>query len=51
MWEHLGRAFGPTAFNKVIMNSQRRAEMAAAAGWACRNAGLYTAEQEMRWKW
>lgn len=46
MWEHLGRAFGPTAFNKVIMNSQRRAEMAAAAGWACRNAGLYTAEQD-----
>lgn len=45
MWEHLGRAFGPAAFNKVKVASQNRAEMAAAAGWACRNIGLYTAEQ------
>eukprot|EP00438_Fugacium_kawagutii_P004891 Skav229204 [mRNA] locus=scaffold2439:46560:63104:+ [translate_table: standard] len=37
MWSHLDRAFGPTAFNKVAMNSQRRAEMAAAAAklWLC----------------
>lgn len=46
MWEHLGRAFGPAAFNKVKVASQNRAEMAAAAGWACRNIGLYTAEQD-----
>ncbi len=45
MWERLGRAFGPAAFNKVKVASQNRAEMAAAAGWACRNIGLYTAEQ------
>jgi len=46
IWRRLAYAFGPTVFNMVANASRQRAEMAAAAGWACRNAGLWTAEQD-----
>lgn len=46
IWRRLAYAYGPTVFNMVSNTSRQRAEMAAAAGWACRNAGLWTAEQD-----
>jgi len=46
MWTRLAKSFGNTVFNMVANASRQRVEMAAAAGWACRNAGLWTAEQD-----
>jgi len=48
IWRRLAYKFGPQVFNMVANASRHRAEMAAAAGWACRNAGLYTAEQDYK---
>ena len=46
MWTRLAKSFGQNVFNMVANASRQRVEMAAAAGWACRNAGLWTAEQD-----
>lgn len=48
IWRRLAYAFGPGVFSMVANASRQRAEMAAAAGWACRNAGLYTADQDYK---
>ena len=44
MWQRLAKAFGQTVFNMVANASKQKAETGAAAGWACRNWGLWTPE-------
>lgn len=44
LWSRLTDALGPSVFDVADTASRQRVEVAAAAGWACRQAGLWTAE-------
>lgn len=42
LWKRLSMAFGQATYQMVVQTSQQRVDMAAAAGWACRQAGVWT---------
>lgn len=42
LWKRLSMAYGQATYQMVVQTSQHRVDMAAAAGWACRQAGVWT---------